>query len=67
VGFDLNLKISHTWTTSTRSSTTNTLSPGQKAAFSITGPAASDNYTGPTAIQIWRDNIYGSYMFYGVQ
>lgn len=67
VGFDLNLKVSHTWTTSTRSSTSNTLAPGQKAGFSITGPEAADNYTGPTAIQIWRDNIYGSYMFYGVQ
>jgi hypothetical protein len=67
VGFELNLRFASTWTTTTRSSTTNTTGGGQRAAFSITGPEATDNYTGPTAIQIWRDNIYGSYMFYGVQ
>lgn len=67
VGFELNLRFARTWTSSTRSSTTNTQGSGQRAALSITGPLATDNYTGPTAIQIWRDNIYGSFMFFGVQ
>jgi hypothetical protein len=48
------------------SSTINS-STGRTAALSITGPAVADNYTGPTTIQVWRDNVYGSYMFYPVQ
>jgi len=27
----------------------------------------SDKYTGPMSFQVWRDNIYGSFMFYPVQ
>lgn len=37
------------------------------ASLSITGPSYSDDYTGPTVFQVWRDNVYGSYMFYPVQ
>lgn len=37
------------------------------AALSITGPAASDNYQGPTSFQVWRDNVYGSFVFYPVR
>ena len=59
------LKVTNTATTVTKKSSSQSATSGQTASFSITGPYASDNYTGPTAIQIWRDNIYGSYMFYG--
>lgn len=58
------LKNTRTYTSTTRATTSNSTS--ETATLSITGPQASDNYTGPTAIQIWRDNVYGSYMFYGV-
>lgn len=37
------------------------------ASLSITGPAASDNYQGPTSFQVWRDNVYGSFAFYPVR
>jgi hypothetical protein len=39
---------------------------GQTASLSITGPAFSDGYTGPTAIQVWKDNVYGTFMFHPV-
>jgi hypothetical protein len=41
-------------------------SNSETATLSIAGPLAADNCTGPTAIQIWRDNVFGSYMFFGV-
>lgn len=34
------------------------------AAFSITGPSAADNYNGPEAFQVYKDNVYGTFMFY---
>lgn len=40
---------------------------GQGASLSITGPATSDGYTGPTQIQVWKDNVYGTFMFYPVE
>jgi hypothetical protein len=36
----------------------------QTANFTIVGPASTDNYTGPTAMQVWKDNVYGSFMFF---
>jgi hypothetical protein len=43
-----------------------TISSGtvQSANFTIYPPLSTDNYTGPTAIQVWKDNIYGTFMFY---
>ena len=37
---------------------------GQGASLSITGPEASDNYTGPAEFQVWKDNVYGTFMFF---
>ncbi|GFO54370.1 hypothetical protein GMSM_13770 [Geomonas sp. Red276] len=59
------LKISKTYTT-TASWNSSTSSSAQPATFSITGPALDDNYTGPATFQVWRDNLFGSYMFYPV-
>jgi alpha-tubulin suppressor-like RCC1 family protein len=39
----------------------------QSAAFSISQPLSSDGYVGPTAITVWKDNIYGTFMFYPVK
>lgn len=63
----LGLKTSSTYTYTDNWSSSINSGSGQSASLSITGPAASDNYTGPTTIQVWRDNIYGSFMFYGVR
>jgi hypothetical protein len=62
----IDIQSSKTFTWVNQWSMTNTSTVGQTASLSITGPAYSDNYTGPTEIQVWRDNVYGSFMFYAV-
>jgi NHL repeat len=54
-----------TWINKTSTQATNTT--GQTASLSITGPATTDNYTGPTQMQVWKDNVYGTFMFFPVQ
>jgi len=61
------LKASSTYTTTDKWSSSVNRTTTKTASLSITGPATSDNYTGPTQFQVWRDNIYGSFMFYPVQ
>ena len=58
------MNYSQTYTTTNKSSSTVTSGTTQGANFSITGPASTDNYTGPTAIQVWKDNVYGTFMFF---
>jgi Bacterial Ig-like domain (group 3)/Galactose oxidase, central domain len=53
-----------TWTNTLGSTKTNTSAVTQ--ALSIKSPAPSDNYTGPTQMQIWQNKIYGTFMFYPV-
>ena len=53
-----------TWTNTLSSMKTNTSAITQ--ALSIKNPAPSDNYTGPTQMQVWQDKIYGTFMFYPV-
>lgn len=52
------------WSTSNQWSQSVTNGISQSADFTIVPPLASDNYTGPTAIQVWKDNVYGTFMFY---
>jgi hypothetical protein len=59
------LKASTTWTWTNMSGTSLTNTNIQSANFSITSPLLTDGYTGPTAITVWKDNVYGSFMFYG--
>lgn len=65
IASDIKLTNTYQWTNSW-SSTINSQT-GKTASYSITGPASTDNYTGPVSFQVWRDNIYGSFMFYPVQ
>lgn len=58
------MNYSATYTTTNKNSSTITSGTSQGASFSITGPASTDNYTGPTAIQVWKDNVYGTFMFF---
>lgn len=57
----------YSYTSTSQWTNVSTDTSNQMVTISITPPAATDNYTGPTAIQCWRDNIYGSYMFYPAQ
>ena len=58
------LSVSDTMTWTNQWSRGVTSGTSQTANFSIVGPASTDNYTGPTAVQVWKDNIYGTFMFY---
>jgi hypothetical protein len=58
------LSVSDTMTWTNQWSRGVTSGTSQTANFSIVGPASTDNYTGPTAMQVWKDNIYGTFMFY---
>jgi hypothetical protein len=49
-----------TWSSSVTSGTS------QSANFTIYRPLATDNYKGPINMQIWKDNVYGTFMFYPV-
>lgn len=61
------IKVSNTWTTTDTWSSTINSQTGKTASYSITGPATSDHYTGPVSFQVWRDNVYGAFMFYPVE
>lgn len=52
------------WSTTNKWSSTVTNGTSQSANFTIFPPFSTDNYTGPTAIQVWKDNVYGTFMFY---
>jgi hypothetical protein len=58
------IKVSATLTYTNQWSSTVTSGKTQTANFTIVEPVFSDDYTGPTAMQIWKDNIYGTFMFY---
>ena len=66
VAFGANVKVSDTITNTSKWSSVVNSSTTKTASLSITGPAYTDNYTGPIQIQVWRDNIYGSFMFFPV-
>jgi hypothetical protein len=61
----ISLESSNTYTTKDAWSSTLNSTTGHTATLSITGPASA--ITGPTEYQVWRDNVYGSFMFYPVQ
>ncbi len=63
-GLSGTFKVSATLTYTNNWSSTVTSGKTQSANFTIVEPVYSDNYTGPTAMQIWKDNIYGTFMFY---
>jgi hypothetical protein len=65
--FALDVKTSDTYTSMNKWSQSNNGGSGQTATLSITGPASTDNYQGPTTIQVWKDNVYGTFMFYPVE
>jgi hypothetical protein len=61
------LSVADTLTTTDSWSSTNNSTVGNTAEYSITGPASTAGYTGPVSFQVFRDNVYGSFMFYPVQ
>jgi hypothetical protein len=60
------LKVSTTLTWTDTWSNTVTSGSSQAANFTIYRPLATDDYTGPINMQVWKDNVYGTFMFYPV-
>ena len=58
------IKVSATYAYTNGWSSTITNGTSQSANFTIYPPLSTDNYVGPTAIQVWKDNIFGTFMFY---
>jgi hypothetical protein len=54
----------NSWTDAQAIGTTSTNSETNTASYSITGPALSDNYQGPTTFNVYKDNVYGTFAFY---
>jgi hypothetical protein len=50
------------WTNKWNSSKNNSVLQTQD--LSIKNPLSTDNYTGPEQMQVWTDNLYGTFMFY---
>lgn len=62
--FSSKLMIQDSYTITDKWSSTINSTTGRTASYSITGPQSSDNYPGPVSFQVYRDNVYGSFMFY---
>jgi hypothetical protein len=58
------IKVTNTFSYTSGWSSNITSGTSQAANFTIVPPLATDNYTGPTAMQVWKDNLYGTFMFY---
>jgi hypothetical protein len=61
-GDDFKSTSSTTW--SNKVGSQQSLTTGQSAQYSITGPLATDDYTGPTGFQVWQDVVYGTFAFF---
>jgi sugar lactone lactonase YvrE len=61
------MKSSQTATWTSKWNVLNTTTENQTATASITGPQYSAGYNGDIEMQVWKDNIYGTFMFYPVQ
>lgn len=61
--FTLDVKSSTMITLMDKFNALSTNQVGQTITASVTGPATTDNYTGPVEFDIFQDNIYGTFMF----
>jgi hypothetical protein len=61
-----NLKVGTTFTYTNTWSNTVQSGSSQSANIRICRPLASDGYVGPINMEIWKDNVYGTFMFYPV-
>ena len=61
---NVDLKSVTTYSYTNKWSSTITNGTSQSASFNLCGPLSTDNYQGPTAMVVWKDNIYGTFMFF---
>jgi hypothetical protein len=60
--FKSNFTNSQTLTWTNKWSSSHSTTSGTSATFSITGPADC-KYAGKTDVQVYQDNVYGTFMF----
>lgn len=60
-------KQSYTYSVTSTTSHTSNHGSNQTASVTIYRPLLSDGYAGPTLIKVYRDNVYGTFMFYGAE
>lgn len=60
-------KQSYTYSVTSTTSHTSNNGSNQNASVTIYRPLLSDGYAGPTLIKVYRDNVYGTFMFYGAE
>jgi hypothetical protein len=63
-GFNIDIGFSQDFAWMNKWSTMSTQTVGQAASFSVTGPAYTDNYKGPTRFNVYQDTVYGTFMFF---
>jgi hypothetical protein len=66
VGISAKIQVAGTYVATNQWSNTVSSGTTQSANFTIYPPLSTDNYTGLTGMQIWKDNIYGTFMFFPV-
>jgi hypothetical protein len=66
VAIGAKLGTGNTYTYSSQWSNTVSSGTSQSVNITIVPPLSTDDYVGLTGIQVWKDNQYGTYMFYPV-
>jgi hypothetical protein len=66
VSFSADVKDISTYTYTNSWSSTVTSGSSQSATTTICRPLSTDDYTGPINMQIWKDNVYGTFMYFPV-
>jgi len=64
--FSGDLKVSGTYTSTNTWSAQQTNGATQTATFTVAAPEVADGYSGPTTFLVFKDNVYGTFVFYGV-
>lgn len=64
LSFSISNGTGQTWSNAQTYSSTSNSSTSNTAGYSITGPQVSDNYTGPTTFNVYKDNVFGTFAFY---
>ena len=60
------LTIANNLTVTNRINLSNNQQATQISSLSITGPASTDNYTGPVELNVMQDNVYGTFAFVAI-
>jgi hypothetical protein len=60
-----NLKVTGSYESTNNWSNSTTTTDTQTSTINVTPPNVTDMYEGPTTILVFKDNVYGTFVFYG--